>query len=150
VIEGAIEMKSSFMLATVLAVLLFCSSCNKVEKVYLGELDPILLFESNSENPDYSFTAARNITFDDEGNLYIFDYMDNLIKKYDQKGDHVVTFGGQGEGEGEFSHLMDIRSFGDKLYALDSVGILIFDLQGKFLEKSSFQEEIVLEFPQIF
>jgi hypothetical protein len=112
-------------------------------------LDPVLVFESNPDDENYSFTAARNITLDDEGNLYIFDYIDNTIKKYDQKGDHIVSFGGQGEGEGRFSHLMDIRVFGDKLYALDSVGTLVFDLRGKFLEKRLFSEEIVLELPQI-
>ena len=78
------------------------------------------MFETVSEDADYSFTAARNMALDSEGNLYVFDYMDNFIKKFDQSGKHAVTFGGQGEGEGQFSHLMDIRIFGDRLMALDS------------------------------
>lgn len=143
-------MRPLITLVTVLA-LLFCSnSCRRKEQDLLLELDPVLVFESNQEDANYHFTAARNIACDNEGSLYIFDYMDNTIKKYDKNGEHVITFGGQGEEEGQFSHLMDIRVFGDKLYALDSVATLVFDLQGQLLAKRPFQEEIVMEFPQIY
>jgi len=122
-------------MGTALVLLVFFSSCKKTDKIVSQQLEPVLVFESSSEDVNYSFTAARNIALDSHANLYIFDYLDNTIKKYDQKGEHIVTFGGQGEGEGKFSHLMDIRVSGDKLFALDSVGTLIFDLMGEFIER---------------
>lgn len=143
-------MKTRTLFAPVVIFLFFCSGCSSDNQIFVGELDPILMFESRSEDENFSFTAARNIAMDSEGNLYIFDYLDNTIKKYDHNGQHVVTFGGQGGGEGQFSHLMDIRIFEEKLLALDSVGVLAFTLDGDFVEKTFFQEEIVCEYPQVY
>ncbi len=133
----------------VLGIMLF-SGCSTGDQITLGELNPDLIFESRGDDENYSFAAARNIALDRKKNLYIFDYFDNTIKKYDPQGAHIVTFGGQGEGEGQFSHLMDIRVFKDKLLALDSVGILTFTLDGDFVDKTPFQEEVVCEYPQVF
>jgi hypothetical protein len=131
-------------------VLSLLSGCSRDDRITSGELEPVLIFESDSEDENYSFTAARNIAVDSAGNLYIFDYLDNTIKKYDRNGNHAVTFGSRGEGPGQFSHLMEIRVFGNVLLALDSVGTLVFSLDGNFVEKSPFQEEIVCGFPQIY
>ncbi|MGB2908117.1 MAG: 6-bladed beta-propeller [Candidatus Aminicenantaceae bacterium] len=135
--------------STVILISLF-GACSSGDQITLGELDPTLVFESRSDDENYSFTAARNIALDAKKNLYVFDYMDNTIKKYDLQGAHIFTFGGQGEGEGQFSHLMEIRVFKDKLLALDSIGILTFTLDGDFVDKIPFQEEVVCEFPQVF
>ena len=141
-------LRTIFMpIAVVFLLLVSCSPADN--PITTAELNPTLIFESSSEDENYSFTAARNMAMDSEGNLYVFDYMDNFIKKYDRSGQHVVTFGSQGEGEGQFAHLMDIRVFGDRLLALDSVGTLAFTLDGDFIEKTPFNEEVVCEFPQI-
>ncbi len=142
-------MNARILMVPVVIVVWLCNGCSSEHQIFTGELDPVLMFESRSEDENFSFTAARNIAMDKQGNLYIFDYMDNFIKKYDHNGQHVVTFGGEGEGEGQFAHLMDIRIFGDKLLALDSVGTVTFTLAGDFVEKIPFKEEIVCEFPQI-
>ena len=143
-------MKSRTLFTLFVIILLFFSACSSDNQIFVGELDPALMFESRSEEVNFSFTAARNIAMDSEGNLYIFDYLDNSIKKYDHNGQHVVTFGGQGEGDGQFSHLMDIRVYEDRLLALDSVGTLAFTLNGDFVEKTPFLEEIVCEYPQVY
>jgi hypothetical protein len=142
-------MVTSKFIAPALIALFVCVACSTGDQIIMGDLEPTLLFESGSENPDYSFTAARNMALDSDKNLYIFDYLDNTIKKYDRSGRHAVTFGGQGEGPGRFLHLMEIRVYGDQLLALDSVGTLVFSLDGTFIEKTSFQEEIICEFPRI-
>ena len=137
------------VLSFLLAAALLSGGCTPSERIFQGELAPALIFESSSNDPDYAFTAARNMTLDGDNNLYIFDYLDNTIKKYDRNGAHVLSFGGQGEDPGQFSHLMEIRVFGDRLFALDSVGTLVFTLSGVLIDKTSFPEEIVCEFPRI-
>lgn len=144
-------MRIRILFVSVLIVFFSFNGCSSDDQtITIGELNPVLMFESVSEDENYSFTAARNMAMDSDKNLYVFDYMDNFIKKFDQSGKHAVTFGGQGEGEGQFSHLMDIRIFGDRLMALDSVGTLAFTLNGHFIEKTPFREEVVCEFPQIY
>ncbi len=143
-------MNSRIVFTSTILLLMLFSACSQSDQLIMGELDPTLIFESRGDDPNYSFTAARNIALDARKNLFIFDYMDNTIKKYDPQGAHIVTFGGQGEADGQFSHLMEIRIFKDKLLALDSVGVLTFTLDGEFVDKTPFPEEVVCEFPQVF
>jgi len=115
----------------------------------LGELNPALFLKGSDSDEDYQLSALRDITFDDEGNIYIFKYDDNFIKKYDSKGRHLLTFGGKGEEAENFTHLTAIKVIEDRLYALDSVGYLTFTLNGEFIDKTSFAKEIICDFPKI-
>ena len=92
-----------------------------------GALQPRLAFRISG---DSLFTNARNLTVDRAGNVFIFDYDNYLIRRYDSAGTLLATFGGSGAepGGGRFAHLMAIRADGDSLLALDAGSISVFDL----------------------
>ena len=56
---------------------------------------PHLAFTVSSE---LGLTAARDLTVDGAGNVFVFDYDDYVIHKFDPTGVAVATFGGS-EGE---------------------------------------------------
>jgi hypothetical protein len=53
--------------------------------------------------PEYEFGAVTSIQVDPQGRIYVFDGMAGQIRVYDAGGTHLLSFGGQGEGPGEFS-----------------------------------------------
>jgi len=91
------------------------------------------------ETPD---KPIRDIAVAPDGSIFTFDYEEYKVKKFDRNGRFLLEFGGTGTGPGQFTHLTGIRAFGDKLLAVDSVGLLTFGLDGRFLNKTAFPEEI--------
>lgn len=112
-------------------------------------ITPRLIFQSRKDDANYRFRAPRHFTIDKYDNLYIFDYFDYTIKKYDRQGKHLLTFGGKGSEAGKFTHLMAIKTFGDTFYALDSVAIQTFTLKGVFKDKKIFRETALCNHPKI-
>jgi len=147
-----IKKQSILIFLTVLLVLNNgCKSqSGKTTEIIYDSLKPELFFQTKENVPEYSFQSARDIAFDSDGSFYIFDYLDNTIKKYDSKGEHLISFGGKGQDSGKFTHLTGIRNFGDRLLAVDSVGLLSFSTEGIFLNKKSFAEEVLTEYPAIY
>ena len=58
--------------------------------------------EEGDEN--YMFNYPVDIDSDSEGNIYVLDYQDCVIKKYDPQGKFVAQFGRKGQGPGEFTN----------------------------------------------
>ena len=80
-------------------------------------IQPRLAFTISAEE---GLTAARDLTVDPAGNIFVFDYDDYVIHKIDPDGVDLARFGGpEGEDAG-FTHLMAIRAVGDSLLALDA------------------------------
>ena len=56
--------------------------------------------EEGDEN--YMFNYPVDIDSDSEGNIYVLDYQDRNIRKFDPRGKFVTLFGRTGQGLGEF------------------------------------------------
>jgi hypothetical protein len=123
--------------------LMFLSACNAPDT---GILQPELAFRIDGEN---GLAAARDLTVDNTGNVFIFDYDDYVIRKFDQEGAQLAAFGGSGEEPGLFQHLMAIRAIGDSLVALDAGSMSVFDLSGEFRSRRSFVDTAVCDLPRI-
>lgn len=84
---------------------------------------------------NYMFNYPADVESDREGNLYVLDYMDCVIKKYDSAGGFIKKFGGKGQGPGEFQavYCMFI-SRQNELYVKDagSNKIKQFSLEGEY------------------
>ena len=111
-----------------------------------GILRPELAFTVSGEG---GLTAARDFTVDQSGAVFIFDYGDYVIRKFDADGTQLMAFGGTGEEPGLFRHLMAIRVVGDSLLALDAGSLSVFDLSGRFRSRRSFVDTVVCDLPRI-
>ena len=135
---------------------IFCAACTSPEvgttppqPTPASELAlaPELLFTISGET---GLTAARDLTVDHAGNVYVFDYGDYAIRKFDPQGGLLATFGGTGEEPGQFEHLMTIRAHGDSLLALDAGAMSAFDLTGELRDRKVFSEKILCDHPRVF
>jgi len=126
----------------VVAALAACS-CTTSER---GTLRPRLAFRIAG---DSGFRAARDITVDRAGNVFIFDYGSYLIRRYDSAGTLLTTFGGSGNEPGRFGHLMAIRAHGDSLLALDAGSISVFDLSGNLRSRRPLADTVTCDLPRL-
>ena len=92
----------------------------------------------------------RDIAVALDGSIFTFDYDEYKIKKFDGTGRLLLEFGGTGTGNGQFTHLTGLRALAGRLLAVDSVGLLTFDLDGRFLSKIPFAEEVTPDFSAAF
>ena len=111
-----------------------------------GTLVPELAFTIGRES---GLTAARDLTVDQDGNIFIFDYGDYVIRKFDPFGTQLAAFGGTGEEDGLFQHLMAIEALGDSLLALDAGSVSVFNLAGEFLRRHSFVDTVTCDHPRL-
>ena len=132
-----------FIRSLVIAALLGICACRSPE---IGNLQPQLLARIGAET---GLTAARHLAVDASGNIYVFDYDDYVITKYDSDGSKLFDFGGAGEESADFQHLMAIRVLGDSLLALDAGSLSIFELSGELRSRYPFIETIVGDYPRI-
>ena len=79
-------------------------------------------------------TATRTDTMN---NVYVMDFGDMKVKRFDPFGKHVATYGeGPGTGPGEFNGMLDTGIMGDSVvYVLDGNArkVLLFTMAGDFL-----------------
>ncbi|MBN1271612.1 MAG: hypothetical protein JXB26_05020 [Candidatus Aminicenantes bacterium] len=50
------------------------------------------------------FSSPRDINTDSKGNIFVLDYRESTIKKYDPNGNHIINIGREGQGPGEFEN----------------------------------------------
>jgi len=90
---------------------------------------------------DRGFAAARDVAVDSQGNIYVADYDQSRIIKFDSNGNYILKWGHSGEDAGEFHYLMTI-SLDDSgnVYASEGTGspntharIQKFDSAGSYL-----------------
>ena len=111
-----------------------------------GTIKPHLAFTVSSES---GLTAARDLTIDGAGNVFVFDYDDYVIHKFDPTGVALATFGGPAGEDAGFLHLMAIRALGDSLLALDAGSVSVFDLSGQLRSRRALADTIVCDLPRL-
>jgi streptogramin lyase len=88
---------------------------------------------------DGQFRQPTDVTWDNDGNIYISDgYINSRIAKYDKNGDWVKQWGGPGKGPGEFNTPHGIASDAQgNIYVADRNNdrIQVFSGDGKFLRE---------------
>ena len=112
-----------------------------------GTLRPQLAFQISAA--ETGITAARDLAVDQRGNVYVFDYADYVIRKFDPQGRLLTVFGGKGEEPGSFQHLMAIRIHGDSLLALDPGSLTVFNLSGNLRSRRIFVDTVTCDHPRL-
>jgi hypothetical protein len=89
--------------------------------------------EEDDEN--YIFSQPRDIDADTQGNIYVLDFEEKTIKKYDAQGKHIKNISrvGQGPGEFEYPRYLCISELGN-IYVADvfEQKIEVFNLEGEY------------------
>lgn len=84
------------------------------------------------------FSSVMDIALDDQGNLYVCDYREGNIKKFDAAGAFLGTIGRPGQGPGEFGNPNNIEWSKGRLYVqeLTNMRVSILDGNGHFVKSA--------------
>jgi len=94
--------------------------------------------ETKDENS--MFSRLGSIQVDDDGNIYVLDTKEILVKVYDKNGKHLRTFGKKGQGPGEFQSASRMyMAEREKLTFLDTENkrFSYYSLNGECLKETS-------------
>lgn len=96
------------------------------------------------DDPVYSFGPVRDMAIGPGGRIHTAHSQELLIHRWTGSGELDATFGGRGEGPGEFSALSSIGFLGDTLWALDPRGFRVtyFDTAGTVLRSMPLQVDV--------
>jgi DNA-binding beta-propeller fold protein YncE len=81
------------------------------------------------------FVGPQNLAIDEEGYLYVVDYGNLRISKFDPAGAFILSFGARAQGFAGFKSPTGIAAGGGRIYVADNLlrQIFIFDKNGAYL-----------------
>ena len=102
------------------------------------------------DDDNYMFFRIGEIKVDAEGNIYVFEYGNKRVQKFDRDGKYICTIGAEGQGPGEYQYPFSLL-INDKtgvLGVVDRRKLVVFDMDGKYLDKDISLESFF--YPLIF
>jgi hypothetical protein len=101
-------------------------------------------------DPNYIFGAFISFAVDDEGCVYVLDWREKTVRKFDARGKFQLSFGGPGQGPGEFSDPQEIRFLPNghlMVFEGESQKFSCFTKEGEAVKTGRFQK---LMYPPYF
>ena len=90
----------------------------------------------NEKGENSLFYGIVDIALDSQDNIYVLEYRNNRIQKFNKDGKYLQTIGRKGQGPGElqspFQILLDSE---DNIYINDDRKIKCFDKEGNFFKE---------------
>jgi len=101
----------------------------------------------NEEDENYMFYRIRDIQIDNDGNFYILESGNVRIQKFDKNGNYICTIGRKGQGPGEYQRLSQliINEKEGTVGVKEMRKLIVFDKNGKFLDKDIAFEEFFFD-----
>ena len=96
----------------------------------------------SSGSGDGQFDGASGIAVDGSGNVYVTDWLNHRVQKFDGEGTFLTKWGTQGSGDGQFEQPQGIAVDGSgNVYVADTENDRVqkFDGEGTFLTKWGIQ-----------
>ena len=125
---------------------------NPMEPLY-GELVFDLeedLSIGREDDDNYMFFRIGDIEVDGDGNIYVFEFGNKRVQKFNRDGKYICTIGAEGQGPGEYqwpiSLLIDDK--GGVMGVIDRRKLIVFDKDGNYLDKDISLESFF--YPLIF
>ena len=100
-----------------------------------GSLEVDLKIGGDVDEEEYILNSPTSIAIDSKDNIFVLDYGDRCIKKYDKNGKHIITFSKEGQGPGEIeAALRMVIDSNDNIVIYDTRArrFSCFDNNGKF------------------
>jgi hypothetical protein len=102
------------------------------------------------DDENYMFFRIGDIKVDGDGNIYVFEFGNKRIQKFDRDGNFLCTIGREGQGPGEYQRPIGFLLDDKKgiIGVKDMRKLIVFDKDGNYLD-----EDISLEsffYPLIF
>jgi len=97
----------------------------------------------NEKDDNYVFYGISDIQIDIDGNFYVLERGNVRVQKFDKNGNYICTIGRQGQGPGEYQRPSQvvINEKEGTVGVKDMRKLIIFDKNGKFLDRDIAFEE---------
>ncbi len=91
----------------------------------------------NEEDENYLFYRIMDIKVDNEENIYVLEFGNLRIQKFDRNGNYLCTMGRQGQGPGEFQRPLQLLINEKKgtIGIRDGRKLIVFDKDGNYLDE---------------
>ncbi len=102
---------------------------------------PTLLAEAPpqapAEAPLGQLNQARGLAVASDGSIYVADFDNHRVQRFDAGLAAVSAWGEQGAGKGQFSQPCEVAVFGDRVYVADTWNqrVQVFDREGGYLRE---------------
>jgi DNA-binding beta-propeller fold protein YncE len=106
------------------------------DKVYIMNTVPrVRRSFGGTGNGEGLFHGPQGVCFDGSGNLYVVDSGNHRVQKFDDSGKFILSFGKQGEYEGQFRKPTDCTVSGNSVYVTDTGNnrVSCYDDSGNFI-----------------
>ncbi len=149
-----------FMLITTL-LFLGCSEEKAATSFDLTQDNPISVFDMFSEvslirletTPESMIRDIWKVIYH-KSHYYVLDRFSQQVFCFDEEGDFVFKISAQGKGPGEYHDInsIGVDTYNDRLILLDPVmqRVLLFDMNGNFIETHSIPTEMTMGYLQVF
>lgn len=98
--------------------------------------------------PEYTFGAIGDVEVDAEaGEIFVLDAMADRIRVYDWEGEHLRSWGREGEGPGEFSSAAALAVQRDTVVVADVWSLHVFARDGSHLRSFRQSPVVPITFP---
>ncbi len=110
------------------------------------EIRTKIIFELGKEG--ILFSSIESVCEDAQKNVYVLDRMASKIYKFSPDGKLLLSFGGKGQGPGEFQapHDIFIAQNGHIIVSEDIAFVSVFNAEGQFIERISTKKGLALTF----
>ena len=95
------------------------------------------------DDPHYVFSEYISYTVDERGNMYVLDWREKSVRKFDNNGSYKITIGGEGQGPGEFTAPKEIRYLPSGhiiVFEDETQKFSCFTLDGDFVRSGKFKK----------
>lgn len=99
-------------------------------------LVPEMVLDGASLPKDVLFVGPVDVAMDNSGHIFVLDFSDNNIKKFDNSGRFIKTIGRKGQGPGEFNMPLSFALAKDRLAVWDmgNQRICTLTLEGELIQ----------------
>ncbi len=94
-------------------------------------------------DPHYVFSDYISYAVDEKGNMYVLDWREKSVRKFDKNGIYKITIGGEGQGPGEFIAPKEIRFLPSGyiiVFEDETQKFSCFTLDGDFVSSGRFKK----------